>query len=52
MLMELIKEIQLIIISQCLCLIADRLHLVLKINLSALPALEIGGLAGEAAGAD
>lgn len=40
MLMELIKETQLIIVSQCSCLIADRLHLVLKINLSGLPALE------------
>lgn len=34
-------------------MIADRLHLVLRINLSALPAFpwEIGGLAGGAAGA-
>lgn len=52
MLMELIKETQLIIVSQCSCLIAYRLHLVLKINLSGLPALERWGLPGGAAGAD
>lgn len=51
--MKLIKEMQLIIVSQDCLLIADRLCLVLKMNLSALPAFlwERQGLATRTAGA-